>query len=158
RKLLGHERLTPMFAGDQPLTCRSGWSPGPLSSEIESGACAMKPWRTAAHKVRKDHSPECSPESLRPADSPPMPTSALLIHARARTAATSPRHQAEPPGTAWSPGSPVPFSEGSALTGFAAAKRERVPWRTVGTGIASLGTPAAIWILCPVLGAVIAAI
>lgn len=42
--------------------------------------------------------------------------------------------------------------------GSASSKHERLPWRTVGTGVVSLGTPAAIWMLCPVLGEVIAAI
>jgi hypothetical protein len=42
--------------------------------------------------------------------------------------------------------------------GSTTSKRERLPWRTVGTGVVSLGTPAVIWVLCPVLGEVIAAI
>jgi hypothetical protein len=117
----------------------------------------MKPRRANGHKVRKDHSPEYAPESLNAAGSAPTPTSALLIHGR--PAATWPRHQAKPPRTAWSHGSPVPFPDADhPATGFTTSKRERVPWRTVGTGIASLGTPAVFWIVCPVLGVVIAAI
>jgi hypothetical protein len=117
----------------------------------------MKSWQAATHKARKDHSPECLPEGPPAAGSAPIPPPALLIHPR--PAASWPRHQAEPPGTAWSYGSPVPLSDADhALTDLTASKRERVPWRTVGTGIASLGTPAVIWIVCPVLGVVVAAI
>ena len=36
--------------------------------------------------------------------------------------------------------------------------RERAPWRTVGAGIASLGTPVGIGVLHPVLGELIATI
>jgi hypothetical protein len=60
---------------------------------------------------------------------------------------------------ACSPGSPVPFpAPGSTLTGFTTLKGEAVPWQTVGIGIASLGTPSVSWMLCPILGVVIAVI
>jgi hypothetical protein len=117
----------------------------------------MKPRRAGAYKVQKDHYPDYAPESLPAAGSAPPPTSAPLIHVR--PGVTELRHQAEPPGTAWSHGSPVSFPDpGHTLTGFTTPKRERVPWRTAGTGIASLGTPAVIWMVCPVLGVVIAAV
>jgi len=35
-------------------------------------------------------------------------------------------------------------------------RRERVPWRSVGAGITTLGTPAGIGVLHPVVGEVIA--
>jgi hypothetical protein len=38
------------------------------------------------------------------------------------------------------------------------ARRERVPWRSVGAGVTALGTPAGIWVLHPMLGEVIAII
>jgi hypothetical protein len=38
------------------------------------------------------------------------------------------------------------------------AIRERTPWRTMGTGVASLATPVTIGVLHPVLGEVIAVI
>lgn len=117
----------------------------------------MKPRRSAAHKARKDHSPEYASESLPAAGSAPIPTSALLIHAR--PAAACPRHRGEPTQNRMVPWESSPFLDADRTpTGFTTSKRERVPWRTVGTGIASLGTPAVIWIECPVLGVVIAAI
>ena len=55
-------------------------------------------------------------------------------------------------------GSPASFPDADhQATGFTTRQSERVPWRTVGTDITSLGTPALIWIVCPVLGVVIAA-
>jgi hypothetical protein len=106
----------------------------------------MKPRQAAAYKAQKDHSPDYAPESLPAASSAPIPTSAPLIYAR--PVGSWLRRQAEPPGTAWSHGSPVPLPDPDhTLTGFTTSKAERVRWRTVGTGIASLGTPAVIWIV-----------
>lgn len=117
----------------------------------------MKPRWPATHKVWKDHSPEDAPESLPSAGSAPVPTSALLIHAR--PAATCPCDRGEPTQNLMAPWESSPFLDADRTpTGITASKRERVPWRTVGTGIASLGTPAVIWIVCPVLGVVIAVI
>jgi hypothetical protein len=56
------------------------------------------------------------------------------------TAAASPHHRLEPAVTA------LP------------AMRDRVPWRSTGTGVASLVTPVSIGILHPVLGEVLAVI
>ena len=36
------------------------------------------------------------------------------------------------------------------------ARRERVPWRSVGTGVTALGTPAGIGVFHPLLGEAIA--
>jgi hypothetical protein len=57
----------------------------------------MKSWQAAAHKVRKDH----SPESPRAEGSAPIPPPTLSIHAR--PAADWP----QPRGTAWSHESPA---------------------------------------------------
>lgn len=51
-----------------------------------------------------------------------------------------------------------PDDGGTPICSATLAKRERVPRRTVGACITSLGTPVGIWVLCPVLGEVIAAI
>ena len=58
--------------------------------------------------------------------------------------------------TACSPQAPSPDADpaGAALP----AVRERVPWRSAGTGVASLVTPVGIGVLHPLLGEVLAVI
>ena len=78
-----------------------------------------------------------------------------LIHA-CIMAATSPHHRLESAVTACPPQVPSPDADrpGAALP----AVRDRVPWWSAGTGVASLVTPVGIGVLHPVLGEVLAII
>jgi len=57
------------------------------------------------------------------------------------------------------PQSPAPsLDDGGQASRTTSATRERMPWRPVGAGVVSLGAPAGIGVLHPVLGEVIAVI
>ena len=58
--------------------------------------------------------------------------------------------------TACSPQAPLPDADGPGAV--LPAMRDRVPWRSAGTGVASLVTPVSIGMLHPVLGEVLAVI
>jgi len=58
--------------------------------------------------------------------------------------------------TACSPQAPSPDADGPGAA--LPAMRDRVPWRSAGTGVASLVTPVGIGVLHPVLGEVLAVI
>ena len=63
--------------------------------------------------------------------------------------------------TACSPQCPAPSPDhcgGQASSALPSARRERVPWRSVGAGVTALGTPAGIGVLHPMLGEAIAII
>jgi hypothetical protein len=72
------------------------------------------------------------------------------------TAAASPHRRLEPAVTACWPQAPSPDADGRGAA--LPAMRDRVPWRSAGTGVASLVTPVGIGMLHPVLGEVLAVI
>jgi hypothetical protein len=75
-----------------------------------------------------------------------------LMHA-CITAATCPHHRLEPAVTACLPQVPSPDADGPSPA--PSGMRDRVSWRSAGTGIASLVTPVGIGVLHPVLGEVL---
>jgi hypothetical protein len=72
------------------------------------------------------------------------------------TAATSPHHGLETAVTEYPPQAPSADADGPAPA--LPAVRDRVPWLSAGTGIASLVTPVGVGVLHPVLGEVVAII